>query len=255
MRQSIGTCCVVALALLGLAGCGSDGATTASTATPASASSTGGIASSSSPATIGSSAPAGASSNTVQQTLISGTPPTVVGVGQKYTFRPGVTAAAAVTFHIAGKPSWATFDTVTGTLSGTPATADVGVNTGVQITASNNTTTAVLPTFEITVMPTAVAGATGTTGSVLASTSSVTVNWQQPTTNTDGSPLTGLASYKVYFGTASQQYTNSITIASPTELSSIVGSLEVGRTYYFAVTAITSAGVESAYSPEISATI
>ncbi|HEY6454240.1 MAG TPA: putative Ig domain-containing protein [Steroidobacteraceae bacterium] len=249
MRKSIGTWCVVAVTLLGLAGCGGEAASTATTGSTA-AGTSGSTQTSTGSTTSG-------NSNSLQPSLISGSPPTIVGVGQAYVFRPTVSAPTAVTFHIAGKPSWAYFDSATGTLSGTPTSADVGVNIGVQITASNNTMTAALPAFEITVTSPASGSSGITTGSTSgsAATSSITLSWTEPTTDTDGSPLTNLASYIVYYGTASQAYTNTIVVSNPDELSYVVGSLVVGQTYYFAVKAVTSSGTQSGFSPEVSTTI
>jgi len=132
-------------------------------------------------------------------------------------------------------------------LTGTPTTADVGVNVDVQITASDGTTSAALPAFEITVNP-ATTSANSTQGSI-------TVGWAAPTDNTNGSNLTNLNGFKVYYGSASKQYTQSVTVSSPSALSQMINALTVGQTYYFAVTAVSSAGVESSYSPEVSATI
>jgi hypothetical protein len=86
-------------------------------------------------------------------------------------------------------------------------------------------------------------------------TSVVTLSWVPPTTDTDGTPLTNLASYIVYYGTASQTYTNSIVVLNPNELSYVVGPLPAGKTYFFAVKAVTSSGSQSGFSPEVSATI
>ncbi len=70
---------------------------------------------------------------------ISGTPATTVTVGQSYSFTP--TAADAdgqsLTFSIVNKPTWASFSTDNGRLSGTPAAADVGVHTGIVIRVSD----------------------------------------------------------------------------------------------------------------------
>jgi hypothetical protein len=59
----------------------------------------------------------------------------------------------------------------------------------------------------------------------------------------------------VYYGTASQTYTDSIVVSNPNDLSYVVGALTVGQTYYFAVKAVTTLGTESAFSPEVSTTI
>src|SRR5581483_5558463 len=59
---------------------------------------------------------------------ISGTPASSVVVGAKYTFRPSAsdTDGDALTFSIENLPAWATFDTTSGVLSGTPTSANVG---------------------------------------------------------------------------------------------------------------------------------
>jgi hypothetical protein len=62
-----------------------------------------------------------------------------------------------------------------------------------------------------------------------------------------------LAGYKVYFGTASRTYGAPITLGKVTTYT--VTGLTPGRTYYFAVTAYNTAGLESGYSNEVSATI
>ncbi len=140
----------------------------------------------------------------------------------------------------------------------------MGVNVGVQIAASDGATSAALPAFEITVNPssssTSTASSTSTpppasTPSANSTQGSVTLAWVAPTDNTNGSNLTDLSSFKIYYGTTSNQYTQNITVSSPSVLSRVIDALTVGQTYFFAVTAVSSAGIESAYSPEVSATI
>lgn len=79
-----------------------------------------------------------------------------------------------------------------------------------------------------------------------------TVSWVAPTTNVEGAPLTGLSGYKIYYGTASHKYTQAIDAGNVT--TSTVPNLNGGSTYYFAVTAYDKAGLESAYSNEVSKT-
>jgi hypothetical protein len=68
---------------------------------------------------------------------ISGSPPSTVTVGSAYSFTPTATDSAGrkVTFSITGKPSWATFSSTTGKLSGTPSSANVGTYTNIGIEA------------------------------------------------------------------------------------------------------------------------
>src|SRR5262245_11949961 len=60
--------------------------------------------------------------------VISGAPPTSATVGVQYAFTPSATDADGntLTWGITNRPTWATFSTSTGRLSGTPASANVG---------------------------------------------------------------------------------------------------------------------------------
>jgi hypothetical protein len=137
-------------------------------------------------------------------------------------------------------PAWATFSESTGTLSGTPAQSHVGTHANIVITVSDGSATASLPAFSITV--------------TAVSTGSATLSWNPPTTNTDGSPLTNLAGYRVYWGPSIGSYTSSVTLNNPGLASYVVENLGPG-TYYFVVTARNSAGGESQYSNVASKTI
>ena len=73
--------------------------------------------------------------------------------------------------------------------------------------------------------------------------------WQAPTQNVDGTALTDLAGYRIYYGVNSRNYTDSIQILNPTATSQVL-SLNSGS-YYLAMTALDSEGNESAYSNEV----
>src|SRR5690606_27622859 len=70
---------------------------------------------------------------------IAGTPPTMVTVGEQYVFQPTASDAEGdrLTFAVANRPRWATFNTSNGTLSGTPSDSDVGTITNVRISVSD----------------------------------------------------------------------------------------------------------------------
>lgn len=101
------------------------------------------------------------------------------------------------------------------------------------------------------VSPPPVSGGGGGTGGG-TSTGTATLAWKAPATNTDGTPLTDLAGFKVYYGTASGTYTNTVTIGKATSYS--VNNLAPG-TYYFTVTAYDTTGLESGYSNEVAKTV
>jgi hypothetical protein len=80
----------------------------------------------------------------------------------------------------------------------------------------------------------------------------VTLSWDPPTTNTDGTPLTDLSGYKVYYGTTTKSYSQTIDAGNTNTYT--VSNLSNG-TFYFAVTAYDVSRNESAYSNEVSKTI
>lgn len=79
---------------------------------------------------------------------------------------------------------------------------------------------------------------------------SVTLSWQPPTENSDGSPLLDLAGYNIYFGTSSNSYDNQIQVDNPGLSTYVVENL-IPNTYYFSATAFNSSGNESAFSEEV----
>ena len=81
-----------------------------------------------------------------------------------------------------------------------------------------------------------------------------TINWTAPTRNSDGSTLTDLASYKVLYGNSSGNLNMSKTVSDPRATSTSIGSLGQG-TWYFAVRAVNSKGVESNNSSAVSKSI
>lgn len=80
-----------------------------------------------------------------------------------------------------------------------------------------------------------------------------TITWSPPTENTDGTRLTDLAGYRLYFGRASGNYTNVVEITDPTATSHVV-NLRSGD-FFFAMTAVDRERNESARSNEISRTM
>jgi hypothetical protein len=84
---------------------------------------------------------------------ISGTPATQVTVGNAYSFTPSAADADGdrLTFSITNKPAWATFNTSTGALSGTPSASHVGTSSSIRIAVSDGQDSATLPAFTITV--------------------------------------------------------------------------------------------------------
>jgi hypothetical protein len=80
-----------------------------------------------------------------------------------------------------------------------------------------------------------------------AQTGTVSLSWNPPTKNTDGSSLTNLASTKVYWGPAPSTLSSSTIINNPSAASYVVTGLNPG-TWFFAVSAVNAAGAESSLS-------
>lgn len=81
---------------------------------------------------------------------------------------------------------------------------------------------------------------------------SVTLSWQAPLTDENGSTLNNLAGYKIYYGVSSNNYTRSIDVGSSTSV--VISNLSQGK-WCFAVTAYKASGLESKYSNEMCKTI
>jgi hypothetical protein len=72
---------------------------------------------------------------------------------------------------------------------------------------------------------------------------SVTLTW-------NASTATNMAGYKIYYGTASHNYSNVVAVGNVTNAT--VAGLVAGQTYYFAATTFDGAGDESVFSNEAS---
>jgi hypothetical protein len=173
---------------------------------------------------------------------IGGTPPSTVTIGNTYAFMPTTTDADGdtLTFSISNQPGWAVFDTATGELRGVPTVADVGTYPNITISVTDGSLTASLGSFSIDVSQVAVGAAT--------------LSWTAPTENEDGSTLTDLAGYRIYYGTSSGNYTTTIVIDNPSITTYVVEDLSPA-TYYFAAKSYTSLGIESKFSGEAVKTI
>jgi hypothetical protein len=88
------------------------------------------------------------------------------------------------------------------------------------------------------------------------------VSWMAPTTNTDGSPLTDLESYRLYFNTVGSPCPGGLSVTVKASavgrtpdgrVSVILSNFVVGQIYHVALTAVNSQGTESACSETKSA--
>jgi len=210
-------CVAVALGALALAGCGGSGGSLTG-ATPS-------------------------LTNKGTSFSLSGSPPKSVSVGQSYSFTPTVASSGGtVGFSIQNAPPWATFNASTGALTGTPPAADAGTDSNIVITATDGTASATLGPFSIEVAE-ADSGA-----------GSAQISWTPPTTATDGSTLSNLAGYEIFYGTSPSALTEMVDVPNIGVTTYTISGLTSG-TWYFVVTSYTTDGTESEPSNVLSKTV
>jgi hypothetical protein len=86
-----------------------------------------------------------------------------------------------------------------------------------------------------------------------AQASQVHLSWSSPTSNADGTPLTDLAGYHVYYWQLSWDMPTSVDVGNQTILTLL--DLDAGQTYHFAITASDTSGNESVFSNTVSVTM
>lgn len=157
--------------------------------------------------------------------------PTVTLTANPTTVRSGNAAT------LSWSASNATQCTASGGWSGTKATSG-SQSTGSLVTNNSYTLTC--------------SGAGGSTSRSVtvtvetATTGTADLSWIAPTTNTDDSPLTDLASFRIYHGLTAGSLQHVGTVGA-SELTYRVSNLASGI-HYFAVTAVNLAGAESTQS-------
>lgn len=186
--------------------------------------------------------PSGSTTN--RAPVVSGTPSTSVVAGSSYAFRPSGSdpEGRSLTWSISNRPSWASFSTSTGALTGTPSSSHVGSYSNIVISASDGTNRTSLRAFNIAV------NSPGT------SSGSATLSWTPPTTNTNGTTLTNLAGYRIYYGTSPSSLTRTVTLSNAGLTRYVISDLSAA-TWYFSVRAYSSSGAESVASNTVSKVI
>lgn len=136
-----------------------------------------------------------------------------------------------LTFSADNLPPWASIDTDTGRITGTPETGDVGVYLSITISVADDARhiTTSQP-FSVTV--------TGDEGVGVAS-----LRWEAPPSKMNGSPLDDLAGYRILYGRNSEDLDKSVFISDPAVTSYEFDSLADGI-WYFAVVAVSTSGLE-----------
>jgi hypothetical protein len=183
----------------------------------------------------------GTAGSTNRAPVLSGTPPTSVVAGNAYAFRPTGSdpEGRTLTWSITNRPAWATFSTTSGALTGTPTSSNVATYSNIVISASDGTNRTSLPAFNVAV------NSPGT------SSGSATLSWTPPTRNSNGTALTNLAGYRIYYGTSPSALTRTVTLNNAGLTRYVISDLSAA-TWYFSIRAYTTTGVESANSNNVS---
>jgi Fibronectin type III domain len=83
---------------------------------------------------------------------------------------------------------------------------------------------------------------------------SVTLSWEAPTSNTNGTPITDLSGYRIYYGPSPNDLSQTVEITSVGIQTYVLDDLPSG-TWYFAVMALSSSGNDSPLSNVVAETI
>jgi hypothetical protein len=163
---------------------------------------------------------------------ISGSPPPEAMMKHDYEFVPSASDPDGdkLRFSIAQKPPWARFDEKTGRLHGMPLAQDVGEHVDIRISVSDGRETAMLPAFTVRVYQ--------------SGDESATLSWAPPTENADGSALTDLAGYRIYFGNRRDELHRVVHVDNP-GLTRFVVEYLYPETWFFTMTSVKRNGVES----------
>jgi hypothetical protein len=184
--------------------------------------------------------------NTNRPPVIDGSAPTSITVGELYTFTPIVIDpdGDSLAFSVSQLPVWLDFNTINGTLSGTPTAHDVGPYVDLTITVSDGMVSTSLAAISITVEPTPVAKG------------SAKLTWDIPTTRTDGSSLTlsELDGFRIYVGDTPAELNMILDLNNGSTITHTLTELSLG-TYFFAVTAYDTEGNESSFSNIVKKTL
>lgn len=160
-------------------------------------------------------------------------------VGKSYEFTPTAydPEGRPLNFSIRNKPPWATFRASDGRLFGTPVMGEIGSHVEIAISVSDGQAETLLPAFAVDVIG--------------PGDGAVTLSWYPPTRNADGSALTDLAGFRIYFGRHKRQLDNTIVLDNPGLARYVIEGLMPAH-WHFAMTAVNRNGAESSRSKVVS---
>ena len=165
---------------------------------------------------------------------ISGEVPPSVWVGDRFVFRPAVylrNGGVPTRYGVISLPSWARFG-ADGTISGTPGPGDVGSHLGIHVVVYAGAEYAMFGPLSVEVRDP-------------ATSPRVTLSWQRPLQNVDGSALTDLSGYSVLAARSGRVLVEVQRVTDPSLSRVVVDRLDPG-TWFFQVKTLNTLGLESA---------
>ncbi|MEN8177037.1 MAG: putative Ig domain-containing protein [Pseudomonadota bacterium] len=170
---------------------------------------------------------------------ISGIPANSVTIGDMYQFLPSANDPDGdiLNFSVMNLPAWATFDTTSGVITGTPELNDLGLYEDIIISVSDGSAEDSLNSISIMVDEAPI-----TTGSA-------TLSWTIPTTRTDGSYLdpSEIDGYRIYMGPNEDDVSMIVDLNEGGATGYTVMDLAIG-TYVFKVSTYDTNGNEGGLS-------
>ena len=191
------------------------------------------------------SAPAARSAAVDVAEIPNNAPPTIVvaavkdaQVGAAFDYQPMAHDPESDTlqFTATNLPPWASLDSISGRISGTPGPGDEGVYESISITVADAMHKVATAPFSITVGP-------GLEPEQEVGSGVASLQWEMPPSKVSGEPLDDLAGYRILYGRSSSDLDHSVLITNPATTSYQFSSLTSG-VWYFAVVAVSSGGLE-----------
>jgi hypothetical protein len=202
----------------------------------------------------GSESPSG-SKSTASLTATTTYTLTCTGTGGSASQSVTVTVPSPPTISLSASPSSLArggSSTLTWSASNATSCAASGAWTGSLAATGSRATGALNTTTTYAISCTGAGGTTAQSAVVTVSTAAAgvgtaTVTWEAPSINTDGTSITALSGYTIYYGTSPEALNESIVVSGESTLSYEITGLAAG-TWYFAVAADAADGTQSAPS-------
>jgi hypothetical protein len=153
-----------------------------------------------------------------------------IPMGVTKQFAASGTYSDRTTHDITAQVTWSSSNTLTATVNSSGLATAVAAGTATITAASGNIS--------------------GNTTLTVTLAGTISLAWDPPTTNADGSPLTDLSGYQIYYGTASGTYDSPIDVGNVTTYT--LTGLTKGQTYYIVVIAYDTFNDDSDSSNEVS---